>query len=115
MPLDLSFFLLALDQAADHAHGFNLAGLALVESAWQSSLAAARMFGWVVVLVTGQRLYLEMEVANAEGDALRPTDLEITPLRAEHQRYPDELENAVAWYRPDHINRHLGLVRRFVH
>jgi hypothetical protein len=114
MPLDLSFFLLALQRAADHANGFNLAGLALVESAWQSSLAAARMFGWVVVLATGQRLYLEMEVADAEGDA-RPTDLEITPLPAEHQRYPDELENAVAWYRPDHINRHFGLVRSFVH
>jgi len=53
------------------------------------------MFGWVVVLATGQRLYLEMEVADAEGDAA-PTDLEITPLPAEHQRYPDELENAVA-------------------
>jgi hypothetical protein len=114
MPLDLSFFLLALEQAAGHANGFNLAGLALVESAWQSSLAAARMFGWVVVLATGQRLYLEMEVANAEGDNPRPTDLEITAL-LEHQQYPDELENAVAWYRPDHINRHLGLVRRFVH
>ena len=53
------------------------------------------MFGWVVVLATGQRLYLEMEVANAEGDNPRPTDLEITAL-LEHQRYPDELENAVA-------------------
>ena len=112
MPLDLSFFLLALEQAADHANGFNLAGLALVESAWQSSLSAVRMFGWVIVLATGQRLYLEMEVANAEGE--RSADLEITHLPAD-QRYPDELENAVAWYRPDHINRHLGLVRRFVH
>jgi hypothetical protein len=113
MPLDLSLFLLALEQAADRSNGFNLAALALVESAWQSSLAAARMFGWVVVLATGQRLYLEMEVADV--DDAGPTDLEITPLLAEHQRYPDELESAVAWYRPDHINWHLGLVGRFVH
>jgi len=112
MPLDLSFFLLALEQAADRANGFDLAGLALVESAWQSSMAAARMFGWVVVLATGQRLYLEMEVANAEGSE-RSADLEITTLPA-GQLYPDELEKA-AWYRPDHINWHLGLVRRFVH
>lgn len=70
------------------------------------------MFGWVVVLMTGQRLYLEMEVAHAKDDA-RSIDLEITPLPAD-QRYPDELENA-AWYSPDHINRHLGVVGRFVH
>ena len=114
MPLDLSYFLLALEQVTEHANGFNLAALTLVESAWQSSLSAARMFGWVVVLATGQRLYLEMEVADAEGDA-PPTDLEITPLPAEHQRYPDELESAVAWYRPDHINRYFGLVRHLVH
>ena len=113
MPLDLSYFLLALEQAADHVNGFNLVALALVESAWQSSMAAARMFGWVVVLATGKRLYLEMEVADAEDE--QRTDLEITSLPDEHQRYPDDLENAVAWYRPDHINRHLGLVRRFVH
>ena len=106
MPLDLSFFLLALEQAAGHANGFNLAGLALVESAWQSSLSAARMFGWVVVLATGQRLYIEVEVGGADDGGL-PTNLEIAHLPAD-QRYPDELEKA-AWYSPDHINQYFGL------
>jgi len=112
VPLDLTYFLLALEHVADPGRGFELASLAMVESAWQSSsAAAARMFGWVVVLMTGQRLYLEMEVVDVEGG--RPTDIEITPLPTAHQRYPDELgEDAVAWYRPDHINQHLRLSRR---
>jgi hypothetical protein len=111
MPLDLSYFLLVLEKVADHANGFDPPALAMVEAAWQMSAAAARMFGWVVMLGTGQRLYLEMEVTGAGHE--RQTDLEITPL-PKLQRYPDELEDA-AWYRPDHINRHLGLVERFVH
>jgi hypothetical protein len=53
------------------------------------------MFGWVVMLMTGQRFYLEIEMVGTENDK-RPTDLEIT-LIPEHQRYPDELEEA-AWY-----------------
>jgi hypothetical protein len=53
-----------------------------------------------------------MEVTDAEDGG--STDLEITSLAGEHQRYPDELEGA-AWYRPDHINQHLGLVRSFAH
>jgi len=53
-----------------------------------------------------------MEVADVRGG--RSPDLEITPLDA-RQRYPDELENAVTWYRPDHINRRLELAGQFVH
>jgi hypothetical protein len=63
------------------------------------------MFGWVVVLRGGQRLYLEMEVTGVERQS---ADLEITPLLAAQQEYPDELD-AVPWYWPCHINQHLGL------
>ena len=72
------------------------------------------MFGCVVALRTEKRFYLEMELTDVEGQRHRLSDLEITPLAA-HQRYPDELENAVTWYRPDHINRRLELAGQFVH
>jgi len=108
VPLDLTYFLIALQQVAD----LDMGALGLVESAWQSSVSTGRMFGWVVAFMGGQRLYLEMEVADVRGG--RSPDLEITPLDA-RQRYPDELENAVTWYRPDHINRRLELAGQFVH
>jgi hypothetical protein len=39
----------------------------------------------------------------------RPEDLSVTPL-GEGQAYPDLDSSAgVYWYRPDHINEHLGL------
>jgi len=113
VPPDLSYFLLALEQAVLPGNGGSLATLALVESAWHSSAADSSMFGWVVVLISGRRLYLEMEVVDVEGQ--RPIDLEITPLLAAQQRYPDELEDAVAWYEPDHINWHLSLPGPSVH
>jgi len=103
LALDITYFLLALEQVGD----LDMGALALVESAWQSS--TSRMYGWVFALMTGQRYYLEMEVVEDE----RPADVEITPLDA-LQRYPDELDDC-AWYRPDNINRHLGLAGRFVH
>ena len=66
MPTDLSFFLLALAQVADHANGFDQTALALVESAFQSAQAAAAtqlprtgsstlpaLIGGLVMLVTG--------------------------------------------------------------
>jgi len=53
-------------------------------------MAPARMFGWVVVLMTGQRLYIETEVTGVESQR---TELEIT-LPAVQQQYPDELEAA---------------------
>jgi hypothetical protein len=105
MAYDITYFLLALEQVGD----LDMGALALVESAWQSS--PTRMHGWVLALMSGQRYYLEMEMPDVE-DSL-PTDVEITPLVG-HQRYPDELDGCV-WYRPDNINRHLGLAGRFVH
>jgi len=108
VPLDLTYFLLAREQIAD------LSPLSTVESAWHSSKGTVRMFGWVVALETEKRFYLELELTDVEGQRHQLSDLEITPL-ATHQRYPDELETAVDWYRPDHINRHLGLAERALH
>ena len=105
-PPDLTYFLEALD-AVDVRNAFDPDMLVGIESAWKASNMHVNMFGWVVALKSGERLYLEMEITDTPGQS--PTNLEITPLAAE-QRYPDELEDAVAWYRPDHINRYLGLL-----
>jgi hypothetical protein len=103
--LDVTYFLLALEQVGD----FDVRALAIVEAAWRTSTCS--MFGWVFALMSGQRFYLEVEVADIESE--RVADVEMTRLAAQ-QRYPDELETC-AWYRPNDINRHLGLAGPFVH
>ena len=105
MPFEVNYFLLALEQVGD----IDICSLAIVEAAWRTSTCS--MFGWVFALMSGQRFYLEIEVPDSESE--RVADVEMTRLAAQ-QRYPDELEEA-AWYRPNNINRHLGLAGPFVH
>ena len=105
MPFEVNYFLLALEQVGD----IDICSLAIVEAAWRTSTCS--MFGWVFALMSGQRFYLEIEVPDIESE--RVADVEMTRLAAQ-QRYPDELEEA-AWYRPNNINRHLGLAGPFVH
>jgi hypothetical protein len=60
----------------------------------------------------GRRLYLAYTIDDTEEG--RPKDLSVTPL-AEGQAYPDLDSSAgVYWYRPSHINEHLGLSPRAV-
>jgi hypothetical protein len=103
---DLDYCMQVLGEAADRRH-FDLLALARVEWAWNAEYHDVGMFGWIIGLRTGQRFYLEMALTD-EGDGSATADLEITPL-APQQLFPDELEDAVRWYRPDHINLHLGL------
>jgi hypothetical protein len=105
VPLDVAYFLLALEQVGD----LDICSLAIVEAAWRT--ATHSMFGWVFALNSGQRFYLEMELPDIESE--RGADVEMTRLAAK-QRYPDELEEC-AWYRPNHINWHFGLAGPFVH
>jgi hypothetical protein len=103
---DLDRCMQVLGEAADRGY-FDLLALARVEWAWNAECQGVRMLGWIAGLRTGQRLYLEMALTDESDGELR-ADLEITPL-APQQLFPDELEDAVRWYRPDHINLHLGL------
>jgi hypothetical protein len=68
-------------------------------------------FGWVVALRDGRRLYLEYTLSDIEGDVEGEPEEElmIAPLAA-GQEYPVLNDSTgVFWYRPDHINDHLGL------
>lgn len=104
---DLTYFLYALDIAAEADSGFPREALALVESAWQFPGTMAATFGWVIALKNDRRLYIEMDVTYLPGEA--PIKLEIKTLDPE-ETYPT-LESARGkfWYRPDHINQHLGI------
>lgn len=103
---EFTYFLQALDQAAERKH-FDTPALSRVEWGWNDESRGVGMFGWIVVLRTGRRFYLEMAICDGDGREA-PIDLEIAPL-ASQQLFPEELEGAVLWNRPDHINFHLGL------
>jgi len=63
-------------------------------------------YGWVLALKNGRRLYLKYTLNGTEAGA---EQLEIATLHPE-QPYPALEDDAgVIWYRPDHINQHLGL------
>ena len=110
---DLTYFLHALDIVAESDDGFPRDALALVESAWQVPDTVAATFGWVIALKDGRRLYLEMVVTYLPGEA--PIKLEIDTLDPE-ETYPTlEGTHRVFWYRPDHINQHLGITGSSLH
>jgi hypothetical protein len=104
-PADLIWFLHVLDVAAVRLECFARQQLAFVESAWQMEDTVVSAFGWVVMLKAGTRHYVEYIMAHDHEVEI----IEVTALAAD-QLVP-ELETAaeVAWYYPDHINRHLGL------
>jgi hypothetical protein len=108
-PADLTAFLRALKLGAvpDRGYGVSVDDIALVESAWRNPGNVVSTYSWVLALKNGRRLYLKYTL-----DGMGPgaeEELEIATLHPE-QPYPAlEGDAGVFWYRPDHINQHLGL------
>src|SRR6476659_3778930 len=86
---EFTYFLQALHQAAERKH-FDTPALSRVEWGWNDESRGVGMFGWIVVLRTGRRFYLEMAICDGDGREA-PIDLEIAPL-ASQQLFPEELE-----------------------
>jgi hypothetical protein len=106
--VELTAFLRALKLAAVPEGGFGISvdDIALVEAAWRI-LDAISSHGWVLALKDGRRLHLEYTVDTTRRD--RPEELEIAMLQAEQSCPTLENDAGVCWYRPDHINAHLGI------
>lgn len=67
----------------------------------------------VIARLGGRRVYVEYTLDDSGGRFAE--ELEMTDLRPE-QTYPElEDETRVFWYRPDHLNHHLGLGRPSLH
>jgi len=106
---DLACFLRAAQLAPTMQSDFALAKVGRVEAAWQVDTLDDATFGWVVAIRDGRRFYLEYTMEDAEAG--RPEEFQVSAL-PDGRTYP-ELDRApgVHWYTPDHINKHLGLVR----
>jgi hypothetical protein len=106
---DLACFLRAAQLAPTMQSDFALAKVGRVEAAWQVDTLDDATFGWVVAMRDGRRFYLEYTMEDAEAG--RPEEFQVSAL-PDGRTYP-ELDRAlgVHWYTPDHINKHLGLVR----
>jgi hypothetical protein len=108
---DLLAFERALEVTAETDSPVDRESLVLVEVAWMIADTVVSSFGWVVALRDGRRLYVEYTLSDIESEVEgKPSEeISIAPL-APGQEYP-VLDNSagVFWYRPDHINDHLGL------
>jgi hypothetical protein len=67
----------------------------------------------VLVLNDGGRVYLEYTLDDSEPSTGEELDLADMPAGHTHPVLDSEV--GVVWYRPDHINRHLGLTGPSVH
>jgi hypothetical protein len=105
-PPDLTYFLLALEEAAAR-EDFSHDDVSRVEWGWQLPDSVVATFGWVLALKDGRRFYLEMDVTDLVESP--PRELEIELLAAGQEFPVFEEGDEVAWYRPDHINKHLGV------
>jgi len=104
---DLTAFLRALAPSAELEPSVDVDEIAVVESAWQIPHTVVSSHGWVLELRDGKRLYLEYTLDDSRPGARK--EVAMTPLDAETV-YPDLENDAGAfWYRPDHINAHLGI------
>jgi hypothetical protein len=110
---DLTAFLRAVFLAGEVALGLDTHDIELVEAAWSIPDAVASSHGWVLALKNGRRVYVEYTLD--EGGARFAEELEMMDLRP-GQTYPELEDNTrVFWYRPDNLNRHLGLRRPSLH
>ncbi len=108
LPWDLIWFRYAVEVATAIDERFDLEDLEHVEAACRMTEREKQLFGWVVVMVDGRRLYIEYSVDEASEPA---EDLQVI-LVPEGKMYPAlERLARVAWYLPTHINLHLGLAR----
>lgn len=110
---ELAAFLRALFLAGEVARGLDAHDIALVEAARSIPDTAVPSHGWVLALKDGRRVYVEYTLADSGGRLAE--ELETTDLRPE-QTYPElEDDTGVVWYRPDHLNHHLGLTPASLH
>ena len=114
-PANLTAFLRALELGAVPEGGFGVSAddIALVESAWQIPGAVVSTYGWVVALKNGRRLRLEYTREGAQRGA--PEELEIAPLRPGQPCPASDDDATVRWYRPCHLNAHLGITPPSLH
>ena len=106
---DLACFLRAAQLAPAMQSDFTLAKVSRVEAAWQVDTLDDATFGWVVAMRDGCRFYLEYTMEDAEAG--RPEEFQVNALRDGRPHPELDREPGVHWYTPDHINRHLRLLR----
>jgi hypothetical protein len=113
--VDLTAFRRALELGAvpDRGFGVSVDDIALVESAWQVLDTIVSSHGWVLALKSGRRLHLEYTIDRTRRGA--PEELEIAVLRPEQSCPTLEDDTGICWYRPDHINAHLGIIPPSLH
>lgn len=113
--VDLATFLRALTLGAvpGNDYGVTIDDIALVESACRIFETAVPSYGWVLVLKDGRRLYLEYTLDDTRRES--PEELQIAPLRPEQSGPAFRHGTGVHWYRPDHINAHLGITPPRLH
>jgi hypothetical protein len=98
-------FLRACDLARTADETFTLAWIAEVEASWQVHDLDHGDFGFILVMVDGQRLY--WRYTSEDCGAGRPEDLVVSPLA------PGEVPPGDApWSRPEQLNRRLTVLRR---
>jgi hypothetical protein len=113
--VDLAAFQRALELGAvpDRGYGVSVDDIALVEAAWQALDTVVSSHGWVLALKSGRRLHLEYTLDRTRPGG--PEELEIAVLRPGQSSPTFEDDAVVHWYRPDHINAHLGIVPPSLH
>ena len=104
---DLTAFLRAIALSAELEPGIDVDEIALVEAAWQIPDTVVSSHGWILALRDGSRLYLEYTLDDSRPGARE----EVALARLDAETVYPNLENdaRVFWYRPDHINAHLGI------
>jgi hypothetical protein len=105
MPLDLGRFLGALERTPALEHGFGLHDVHKVDRAWEFLDTDCMSHGYLVELLGGRRLVLEVDQVDGETrDALsiEPLDAGAAPARR-----PED-ERMAPWYEAHHITLHVA-------
>jgi hypothetical protein len=93
--------------------GIHVEQIALIEAAWEISDTVVSSHGWVLSMTGGSRVYLEYTLDGTKSGASE--EIELRDLKPD-EAFPTLDSNAgVFWYRPDHINRHLGITPPSLH
>jgi hypothetical protein len=115
LPPDLAAFLRALGVSEEYGRGrIDPDEIVLVETAWEIPDTVVSSHGWVLSLQGGRRVYLEYTIDNTRSGGVTE-EVTLTELRPD-EPYPTLGEDTgVFWYRPDHLNRHLGITPPSLH
>jgi hypothetical protein len=103
MPFDLGRFLDALELTPTLMHGFGLHDVRKVEMAWEFLDSHFPMHGYVVDLIDGRRVYLEVD-QQEDGDVVT---MELLPAGAMPGRKASD-EDMAPWYEAHHITFHIA-------